>query len=146
MTVRPQSEPDLLVFAFRVIGHVHRQDLRLFLVRQSQQGLYLRELVKVLPLVKQNLAVAVVHYGLLYDRRGNDVIDFLRHHNRLSVKFADSLEKIADVVRHPFLGDSLPRFLYDDHLAHPFQTAHLVDKQLHDDDSRYRKRMGWSLI
>lgn len=108
MTAHPQPKPDLLVFALRIVGHVHRQDLRLFLVRQSQQGLYLRELVKVLPLVKQDLAVAVVHNGLLHDRRGNDVIDFLRHHNRLSVKFADSLEQVADILRHPFLGDSLP--------------------------------------
>lgn len=107
LTAHPQPKPDLLVFASWIIRHIHRQDLRLFLVRQTQQGLYLRELVKILPLVKQNLAVAVVHYGLLHDRRGNDVIDFLRHNNRLSVKFADSLEQVADIIRHPFFGNGL---------------------------------------
>lgn len=37
---------------------------------------------------------------------------------------------------------SQPRFLYDDHLAHSLQTAHLVDKQLHDNDSRHREKNG----
>lgn len=37
---------------------------------------------------------------------------------------------------------SQPRFLYDDHLAYPFQTTHLVDKQLHNNNSRHRKKNG----
>lgn len=62
-----KTYPHFLVLAGRAVGHVNGENLGTFLVGQAQQGLDFIELVDILPLVQQNLAVAVVDDGSLDD-------------------------------------------------------------------------------
>ena len=62
-----ETDPHFLVLARRTVGHVDGKNLGTFLVGQAQQGLDFIELVDILPLVQQNLAVAVVDDGSLDD-------------------------------------------------------------------------------
>lgn len=62
-----ETYPHFLVLAGRAVGHVDGENLGTFLVGQAQQGLDFIELVDILPLVQQNLAVAVVDDGSLDD-------------------------------------------------------------------------------
>ena len=87
-----QADPDFLVFPGRVIRHVDGEYLRPFLVCQTEQCLYLIELVDVFPLVKENLAVAVVDDGAFDYGRGDDVLHFLSDDHRLAEELADGLE------------------------------------------------------
>jgi len=87
-----QADPDFLVFPGRVVRHVDGEYLRPFLVRQTEQCLYLIELVDVFPLVKENLAVAVVDDGAFDYGRGNDVLHFLSDDHRLAEELPDGFE------------------------------------------------------
>ena len=62
-----ETYPHFLVLAGRAVGHIDGENLGTFLVGQAQQGLDFIELVDILPLVQQNLAVAVVDDGSLDD-------------------------------------------------------------------------------
>ena len=108
-TAKPN--PDLFIKAVRRIGKIDGKYLAAFLVRQAEQVLYLVEFVLILPLVKQYFAVAVVDNRLFHNGGRDNIIHFLRHYNRLSVKLSDCFKKITDVVCHTFLGDCLPSFL-----------------------------------
>ena len=60
-----ETYPHFLVLAGRAVGHVDGENLGTFLVGQAQQGLDFIELVDILPLVQQDLAVTVVDDGSL---------------------------------------------------------------------------------
>lgn len=62
-----KTYPHFLVLAGRAVGHVDGENLGTFLIGQTQQGLDFIELVDILPLVQQNLAVTVVDDGSLDD-------------------------------------------------------------------------------
>ena len=87
-----QADPHLLVLTGRAVRHVDGENLRPFLVGQAEQGLDLVELVHVLALVKENLAVAVVDDSALDDGGRDDVLHLLRDHHRLAEELADRLE------------------------------------------------------
>ena len=55
----PQANPHLFIFAFRVIGQVHTEDLRSLPVRQTEQCLYLVEPLQIAALVEQNPTVTI---------------------------------------------------------------------------------------
>ena len=78
--------PDLFIKAVRCIGKIDGKYLAAFLVRQAEQVLYLVELVLILPLVEQYFAVTVVDNRLFHNGGRDNIIHFLRHYNRLSVK------------------------------------------------------------
>ena len=91
--LRPaQSDPHFLVLPGRAVRHIDGENLRPFLVGQAEQGLDLVELVHVLALVKENLAVAVVDDSALDDGGRDDVLHLLRDHHRLAEELADRLE------------------------------------------------------
>lgn len=60
-----QANSNLLIFPRRVISLVDRQNLPFLLVGQSEQRLHGIELVNILPLVQQNLAIGIVNDGIL---------------------------------------------------------------------------------
>ena len=107
---------------------VDGEDLSLFLVRQPEQFLYLVELVHVFPLVKQNLAVAVVNDGLFHNGRGDDIVHFLGDHYRFPKVFPDGLEQISYIFTHVRRHQGLPAFLDQYHFPDAFQLAHLADE------------------
>ena len=88
-----QADPDFLIFPGRVVSHVDGKNLRTLLVGQTEQRLYFIELVDVFPLVKENLAVAVVDDGAFDYGRGNDVLHFLSDDHRLTAELADGLDR-----------------------------------------------------
>ena len=122
-----------------MVCHVDGEDLRTFFVRQSEQILYLVELVGILALVQQNFTIRVVDDCALDDIRGDDVLDLLRDDDGLAKEFSDRLKEVFQVFRHALLADCFPRFFQKYHLADTFQTAHLVDEGFHDDDGHDRE-------
>ncbi len=106
----------------------------MFLFRQSEQRLYLVELVHVLALVEKYLAVGVVDDAFLDHGRGNDVVHLLRHHDCLTIILSHGLIHIAQIFSHVRRRESLPSLFHDKLFPHPFQTPHLVDEGFHDDD------------
>ena len=114
--------------------------MRTFLVGQTEQRLYLIELVHVLALVKENLAVAVVDDGTLDNRRRNDILDLLRDNDGLAKELSDGLKEILQIFRHALLADGFPGFFQQYHLADTFQFPHLVDEGFHDDNGHNRKQ------
>ena len=116
---------------------IDREDLAFLLFGQPEQRLYAVELGHVLPLVEQDLAVGIVDDRLLDDGRRDDVVDLLRHHDRLAEILADGLVEVLDVVCHIGRSDGFPRLLDEDHLTHALQPSHLVDEGLHDDDRHH---------
>src|SRR5699024_3300961 len=97
--------------------HVDGEDLRTLLVGQTEQRLYLIELVDIFPLVKQNLAVAVVDDGALDNGRRDYILDLLRDHHSLAEELSDGLEKIADITAHVGGSQCFPTLLDKNHLA-----------------------------
>ena len=87
-----ESYPHLLVLPAWSIGEVDGENLCTLLVGESEQSLYLIELVHILTLVKENLAVAVVDDGTLDDRGRYDILYLLSDHNGFAEELADSLE------------------------------------------------------
>lgn len=87
-----QTDPDFLVSPGRVVRHIDGEYLRALLVGQAEQRLYLIELVDIFPLVKENLAVAVVDDGAFDDGRRDDVLDLLRDHHSLAEELSDGLK------------------------------------------------------
>ena len=87
-----QTDPHFLVFPGWIVRHVDGKNLRPLLVGQTEQRLYLVELVDILPLVKKDLAVAVVDDGSLDNGRRNDVLHFLSDHHSLAEELPDGLE------------------------------------------------------
>ena len=131
--------PDLFVKSVRCIGKINRKYLAAFLVRQAEQILYLVELVLILPLVEQYLAIPVVDNRLFHNGGRDNIIDFLRDYNRLSVKLSNRFKEILYVGCHTFLGDCLSCFLNQYHLADTLQTSHFINERLHDNDGDNRK-------
>ena len=101
--------------------------------------LYLVELVLILPLVEQYFAIAVVDNRLFHNGGRDNIIDFLRDYNRLSVKLSNRFKEILYVGCHTFLGDCLSCFLNQYHLADTLQTSHFINESLHDNDGDNRK-------
>ena len=120
-------------------GKVERENLRLLLFRKSQHGLYAVEFGHVLTLVQENLAVGVVDDRLLDNRRGDDVIDLLRHDHRLAEILADGFVQVPDVFAHIGRSKGFPALFDKDHLAHAFEPAHLGNERLHDDERHDRQ-------
>ena len=98
------------------------------------------ELVHVFPLVQKDLAVGVVDDGLLHNRGADDVVHLLGHHNGLTEIFPDGLEQILDIAAHVGGHKGFPTLLYQYYLADSFQTAHLGDEGLHDDQRHHRQQ------
>ena len=140
-----QSDPHLLVRPCGIVALIDGEDLSPFLIRQSQECLYLVELVHVLALVEQYLAVRIVDDTFLDYGRGDDVVHFLRHHDRLSEELTHGLIEVAYVTRHVCRGNRLPRFLDKDDFPYSLQPSHLVDEQLHNDDGRDGEKDGMIL-
>ena len=132
-----QADPHLFVTPLGVVVLVDREDLVFLLLRQPEQRLYAVELGHVLPLVEQDLAVGVVDDRLLDDGRRDDVVDLLRHHDRLAEVLADGLVEILDIVCHIGRRNRFPRLFNKDHFPHALQPSHLVDEGLHDDDRHH---------
>ena len=86
------SYPDLLILALRVVRKVDRQDLRFLLIGQPQQVLDCVELIHVLAHVQQDFRVGVVDDRLLYNRRGNNIVDLLCYDEDFAEKFANRFE------------------------------------------------------
>lgn len=63
-----QANSNFLILSCRIIGLVDGQNLPFLLVGQSQQGLYGIELVDILSLVQQNLAIGIVDDSVLDNR------------------------------------------------------------------------------
>ncbi len=95
------------------------------------------QLVHILALVEQYLAVGVVDDRLLDHGRGDDVVHLLRHHDGLSEVFSHRLVHVVQVFRHVRRGERLPRLFHDELLAHALEPPHLVDESLHDDDGHH---------
>ena len=120
-----------------MVGHVDGENLTAFLVGEPQERLYLVELVHVLALVEQYLAVGVVDDALLDHGRGDDVVHLLRHHDGLAEVFSHRLVHVAQVFGHVRRGECFPRLFHDELLAHTFEPPHLIDESLHDDDGHH---------
>lgn len=87
-----KSYPHLLVPATGIEILIDRQYLGTLLFRQSENVLNDVELVHVFALVEQNLAIGVIDDTLLDNGTVDDVIDLLRHDNRLAEELAHRLE------------------------------------------------------
>ena len=80
-----------------MVGEVDGEYLRLLLVRQTEHRLDAVELVHVLLLVEQYLAVRVGDDSLLHDGGRDNIIDFLRDDNRLAEIFPDGLVHVLQI-------------------------------------------------
>ena len=125
-----------------MVGEVDGEYLRLLLVRQTEHRLDAVELVHVLLLVEQDLAVRVGDDSLLHDGGRDDVVHLLRDDNRLAEIFPDGFVHIFQVFAHARRGKGFPSLLADQHLPHPFQAAQLVDEGFHDDDRNHGEQLG----
>lgn len=63
-----QADSNFLILPCRIIGLIDGQNLSFFLVGQSEQGLHGIELVDILALIQQNLAIGIVDDGILDNR------------------------------------------------------------------------------
>ena len=120
-----------------MVGHVDGENLTAFFVGEPQERLYLVELVHVLALVEQYLAVGVVDDALLDHGRGDDVVHLLRHHDGLAEVFSHRLVHVAQVFGHVRRGERLPRLFHDELLAHTLEPPHLAYERFHDDDGHH---------
>ena len=135
-----QTDPDLAVGSSRTVRLVDGQYLALLLLRQSQKRLDMVELVHVFSLVKQDFAVRVVDDGLFHNRRRDDVVHLLGHHNGLAEILADGLEKVQNIGTHVGGHQCFPALLDQHDLADAFQPAHLGDEGLHDNERHHRQQ------
>ena len=120
-----------------MVGHVDGENLTAFLVGEPQERLYLVELVHVLALVEQYLAVGIVDDALLDHGRRDDVVHLLRHHDGFAEVFSHRLIHVAQVFGHVRRGECFPRLFHDELLAHAFEPPHLAYESLHDDDGHH---------
>src|SRR5690606_11412912 len=97
-------------------------------------GLDVIELVHVVAMVEQDFTVRIVYDTFLDHGRLDDVVHFLRYHDSFTAELSDRFKQVLDILRHAFLGVSLPRFLHLYDFTLPFEPAHLVDKDFHNDD------------
>ena len=67
---------------------IDRKYLRFFLFGQAEHGLNRIELIQVFFLIEQNPTVGVIYDGFTDDRRGYDVVDFLRNDDCLTEIFS----------------------------------------------------------
>src|SRR5690606_38447005 len=124
----------------RIVRFIHGKDKRSLLFCQSKELLDLLKPILVFALIQQDLAITVIDDRLFHYRRRNDIFHVLGDHNGLPKEFTDRLEQVFDIGRKPFFHQGLPSLFDQDHLAHSFLLAHLIDKYFHDNDRHHWKQ------
>ena len=116
-----------------VIQTVDGEDLLAVDVTQRKGCLDVVKLIHEPALVKEHEDIGIANDGFLDNRGGGDILNLLCHHTDHCPVLSGCLIEVLDVLCHDRCCDGFPCFLDDKTLTAFFQ-AHLLSKDIHDDE------------